>query len=80
MAYANVNYQGIVDSMVTNMFKSESDKKMDLVIESKFDEIIDARIIHHTEQIKELKAQADGSNINSAAINYHERRLARYMQ
>jgi hypothetical protein len=75
----NLNLQGFVDTMVSDMLKTDAERKAELVVESKFDEIIDARIAHHTTQIAELKAQADGAHVNSAAITYHERRLARYM-
>lgn len=75
----NLNLQGFVDTMVSDMLKTDAERKAELVVEAKFDEIIDARIAHHTESIAQLKEQANGSNINSAAITYHERRLARYM-
>jgi hypothetical protein len=75
----NLNLQGFVDTMVSDMLKTDAERKAELVVESKFDEIIDGRIAHHTQSIAELKAQSDGSHVNSAAITYHERRLARYM-
>jgi hypothetical protein len=75
----NLNLQGFVDTMVSDMLKTDAERKAELVVEAKFDEIIDARIAHHTSAIAELKAETNGTNVNSAAITYHERRLARYM-
>ena len=74
----NLNLQGFVDSMVNDMLKSDSERHAEKVITSKFDTIIMGQIKVHTEAIKELKAESDGSNINASAIAYHERRLAYY--
>ena len=79
MSGLNLNLQGFVDSMVKDMLKTDVDRKAELVVESKFDDIIDSRIERHTQKISELKDESDGANKNSAAIAYHERRLARYM-
>jgi hypothetical protein len=75
----NFSVQGFVDAMVADMQKTDLDRKGELMVESKFDDIIDSRIDKHAEKIKALKAEPDGNNVNAAAIQYHERRLARYM-
>ena len=74
-----VNFQAVLDARVSQMLKSDSEKAMEKTLVAEFDDVILARVQMHSETIAALKAESDGSNVNSAAIMFHERRLAYYM-
>jgi hypothetical protein len=74
-----INFQAVLDARVAQMLKSDSEKAMEKTLVAEFDDVVLARVNMHQEAIADLKAQPDGSNVNSAAIAFHERRLAYYM-
>jgi hypothetical protein len=64
--------------MVVDMTKTDLQRKGELVVESKFDDIIDTAAEKHRNIIARLKAEPDGANVNADGIAYHQRRLKRY--
>ena len=74
----NINLQGIVDAMVADISKTDVQAKAELVVESQFDDIIDAKIDLYTNKIKSLKAEPDGATVNASSITYYESRIKRY--
>jgi len=74
-----INFQAVLDARVAQMLKTDSEKAMEKTLVAEFDDVILKRVSMHQEAIVELKAQSNGPSINSAAIAFHERRLAYYM-
>ena len=75
----NINVQGFVDNIVSKMQQTEAEHSAIKVVVAQFDSQIQETIDLHTQKISELKAESNGSSINSAAIAYHERKLSYYM-
>ena len=74
-----INFQAVLDARVAQMLKSDSEKAMEKTLVAEFDDVILKRVNYHRSEIADLKLDLNGSEINAAAISFHERRLAYYM-